>query len=167
MYMSALAKQVGLLVIAVVVLIFFLALLSGWSPLAMQHASTAVSQTSARIPPPAPALTASEMIAAQSPKGFQLLISYVNTGFEPKTTTVHAGDTVRFTNNSTEALWVASVGTGGSQIYPGTSTCGGSAFDSCGPLQPGQYWQLTFTKKGTWKFLNNLDKSNAGVITVQ
>jgi plastocyanin len=128
-----------------------------------QSSGAPTSQTAARTPP----LTASEMVSAQSPKGFQLLFSYVNSGFEPRSATLHAGDTVRFTNNSTEALWVASVGAGGSKLYPGTSNCDGSPFDSCGALQPGQYWEFTFTQKGTWVFINNLDKSKTGSITVQ
>jgi plastocyanin len=162
--MLPLPKLVGLLVVAVLALVFVLAFLSEQFLPQMRHSSDApTSQTAARTPP----LTASEMVSAQSPKGFQLLISYVDSGFEPRSATLHAGDTVRFTNNSTEALWVASIGAGGSQVYPGTSNCGGSPFDSCGALQPGEYWEFTFRQKGTWEFINNFDKSKTGSITVQ
>ena len=119
-----------------------------------------------RVPPPRPAPTEKDMIANQSPRGFQLLVSYVNSGFEPKEATIHTGDTVRFTNNSSHEMWVASDGSSG-PVYPGVQNgCGSSALDTCKTLRPGEYWEFTFTQVGSWSFVNNLDKSASGVLIV-
>ena len=158
-------KQLGILA-AVLIIIAGIALAFG-AHHSFQPETTHPTPVVTRQAPPAPPLTASEMIAAQDPKGFQLLVSYVNTGFEPQNATIKVGDTVRFTNNSTENMWVAAIGTAANPLYPGTSNCSASAFDSCGPLQPGYYWEFTFTQKGTWEFQNNLDKSNTATITVE
>ena len=160
-------KQLVLLAIVVVVLGVLLVFLSAWRSSKTSENSAGTQSTAARVAPPQPPLTASEMIAVQDPKGFQLLISYGASGFQPRTATVHAGDVVRFTNNSNGALWIASLAFGSSKLYPGASTCGTSELDSCEPLQPGQYWEFTFTQQGTWELVNNLDKSNSGTITVQ
>jgi hypothetical protein len=68
---------------------------------------------------------------------------------------------------SNGALWIASLASGSRKLYPGASTCGTSELDSCGPLQPGQHWEFTFTKSGTWMFYNNLDKTQTGTIRVK
>ena len=62
---------------------------------------------------------------------------------------------------------VASIGKGDVQIYPGSSDCGGSAFDSCDSLQPGDFWQFTFTEAGTWEFQNNANTKDVGEVIVQ
>lgn len=129
-------------------------------------AKTDMTANGVRIPPPQPPPTPADTVAAQQGQSFQLLVSYVNTGFEPQSVTIKAGETVRFTNNSTEELWVAADDSAGA-LYPHVQNgCGSSALDSCGPLEPGQYWQFTFTEKGTWSFTNNLDKSNGATIAV-
>ena len=90
----------------------------------------------------------------------------MDSGFEPKDATVHQSDTVRFTNNSTRDLWIAADGSSG-PVYPGVQNgCGSSALDSCRTLSPGEYWEFTFAKSGTWAFLNNLDKGDSGVVRV-
>ncbi len=114
--------------------------------------------------PPPPPTTAESSQAAQT---FQSLVSYTDRGFEPTSATVQAGDTVRFTNNSSRQLWVAASGTDGSLVYPGNSSCGGSAFDSCVILQPGEFWNFTFTQGGTWGYQNNLNKTDEGNIIVE
>src|SRR5690348_10300720 len=68
-----------------------------------------------RVSPPPPKLTQEEMAAELHSNGFQALVSYVETGFEPRQLTVNAGDTVRFTNNSTNQLWITSIG---DTLYP-------------------------------------------------
>ncbi|MDO8576016.1 MAG: hypothetical protein Q7R90_01745, partial [bacterium] len=102
---------------------------------------------------------------AQS-KGFQYLVSYTDRGFEPTRLTVKQGETVRFTNNSSEGLWVAA---GGEKLYPGVvNGCGSSALDSCRPIGQGEFWEFTFDAAGTWMFSNNIDKEKSGtVISVQ
>ena len=131
-------------------------------PQAIKSDAAQVVQKVAPTPPPP---TAADMIVAQDPHGFQLFISYSDRGFEPKDAKIHSGDTVRFTDNSSEDLWIGAAGPG--DLYPGTSSCGTSALDTCHALKQGEYWQFTFTKKGTWGFMNTLDKTNVGVVHVQ
>lgn len=122
-------------------------------------------QNGVRTPPPPPPMTASDTIAAQQGNVFQLLVSYTDTGFEPRTATIKAGDTVRFTNNSSGQLWVAA---SGDTLYPSVQNgCGSSALDSCQALTPGEFWEFTFTQAGTWEFDNNLNKSDAGTLIVR
>jgi plastocyanin len=96
-----------------------------------------------------------------------MFISYTNAGFEPASASIKKGDTVRFTNNSSHALWIASAPTGSETIYPGTSNCGGGAFDTCMPLNPGDFWEFTFTQSGAWGYQNNLNKSDVAIMLVQ
>jgi plastocyanin len=100
-------------------------------------------------------------------KAFTLLVSYTDRGFEPSSASIDAGETVRFTNNSSADLWVAADGTLG-KIYPGTGNeCGQSALDTCKTLAPGEFWQFTFNEQGTWGFHDSRNAAHTGVITVQ
>lgn len=121
-------------------------------------------QSSSTIPPLTPQVEA--QLAASH--GFQYLVSYTNQGFEPATLTIKKGQTVRFTNNSSEGLWAAATGASG-KIYPAGngSECGQSAFDSCSPIGAGEFWEFTFKSTGTWSYQNNVDTKMTGNITVQ
>jgi plastocyanin len=159
-------KQLVLCAIGIIViglLVFF----GAWPSAQPQSSSNPTSQNGVRVPPSRPSPTAADTVTAQQADTFQLLVSYVNSGFEPKSAMVQAGDTVRFANNSTGKLWVAAVAPGSGKRYPGTSACGTSELDSCGALEPGQFWEFTFTQQGTWEFVNNFDKSKPASITVQ
>lgn len=151
--------HITLLIALVVVLIAVYALLSRVSPPASQPSS---NSTTSQPRPPSPEVMA---YLAQS-KGFQYLVSYTDRGFEPTKLTVKKGETVRFTNNSSEGLWVAA---SGQKVYPGVMNgCGSSALDSCRPIGQGEFWEFTFDAAGTWAFTNNIDKEKSGtVITVQ
>jgi plastocyanin len=160
-------KQLGFFALVIIVIGLILVFLGAWPTEQPQTSTNPTSTSGVRVPPPQPVPTASDTTAAQSPDTFQLLVSYVNSGFEPKSATIQAGETVRFTNNSTSPLWLVSVATAQDPLYPGISSCGASTFDSCGPLQPGQNWQFTFAQKGTWEVGNGFDKSKSASITVQ
>ena len=156
-------KQLIVLAVILIVILLLVALFGTVPSSQPENAPLATLQT---LPAPA-APTAAQMQELQnSPAVFQYLISYTKGGFQPDTLTVQKGDTVRFVNNSSEQLWVASVGSGSNQIYPGTSSCGGSTFDSCGPLQPGDFWEFTFTQSGTYDFQNNVDPTKSGTISI-
>lgn len=99
--------------------------------------------------------------------GFQSLVSYTDGGFEPTTLTVKRGDTVRFTNNSSDDVWIAAYGTNG-QLYPRTKEgCGSSDLDSCAPIAPMDFWEFTFEREGEWNVANNLDKRMRVMVTVE
>lgn len=161
-------KQLGLFAVVIIVIGLILVFLGAWPGAKPQSSTNPTSPSGVRVPPPQPAPTASDTTAARSSDTFQLVVSYVNSGFEPKSTTIQAGDTVRFTNNSTGELWVAAAAPDSGERYPGTSACGTtSELDSCAALQPGQFWEFTFSQTGTWEFLNNFDTSDTASITVQ
>src|SRR3989344_4801790 len=82
-------------------------------------------------------------------KGFSALVSVSDTGFEPRTITVNKGATIRFFNNSGASVHIAA---SGDALYPGKSTCGASAFDSCKALTKNDFWEFTFAVSGTWTY---------------
>lgn len=161
--MSELGKQLGLLAAIIIVLALVLTLFGAWPH---QQPANPV-QSSKTLPAPTPPTQQQLQQLQNSPATFQYLVSYTDKGFQPDTLAVKKGQTVRFTNNSSAQLWVASIGEGAYQIYPGTSSCGASAFDSCQALQAGDFWEFTFTQSGTWDFQNNLDKNETGTVTVK
>lgn len=118
--------------------------------------------------PPIPPLTPDTIEALKKSHGFQVLASYTDGGFAPVSITINRGETVRFTNNSSDGLWVSAVGDSRSKAYPGTPNgCGQSHFDSCRIIGRGEFWEFTFDVVGEWKYQNNLDKSKTAVIYVK
>ena len=115
-----------------------------------------------------PPMTDAMQQVLETSKGFQLLVSYTDDGFEPSTATVRVGDTVRFTNNSSGELWVSAAAVEGGTVYPrGGDVCGQSAFDSCVRLQPKEFWEFTFEKAGTWGYKNVARAEHEGNIVAQ
>jgi plastocyanin len=132
----------------------------------VSHTTSSGTSTGILLPPP---LTAEVKAQLAASKGFQVLVSYTNRGFEPSTATIKKGDTIRFTNNSGGDLWVASAGTSGGKVYPAGSgnECGQSAFDSCRAIKEGEFWEFTFTTTGTWGYQNNRDRKMTGTVRVK
>ena len=109
-----------------------------------------------------------EVIAMlEKSRGFEVVVAYEDTGFWPSEVLLERGQSVRFTNNSSANLWVASDGSAENPEYPGLSDCGSSFFDTCRALAPREFWEFTFEKAGTWAFHNNLDKGKSGVVRVE
>lgn len=111
----------------------------------------------------------SEATKAKLEKGpvFHALASYTDNGFEPSVIRIKSGETVRFTNNSSNDVWIASSGES-VQLYPRTSqTCGSTDLDSCEPFSPMDFWQFRFDVSGEWEVVNNLDKSKSGKVIVE
>lgn len=150
-------KQLGTLAIILIVLMILISFFGF-------EAARGGSAHKSSLPQTAPSQAALQQI--ENDPSFQYLVSYTNAGFQPMSIVVKRGDTVRFTNNSNGQLWVAAVGTPANSVYPGSSSCGGSSADSCGPLSPGAFWQFTFTQVGTYQFQNELDSSQSGTITI-
>lgn len=115
---------------------------------------------------PIPAYTAAVAAKVASSTGFQVLLSYTDRGFEPHAVQIKAGETVRFTNNSSGDLWVAPGD--GAVVYPRhAGSCGSSALDSCGAIVPQDFWEFTFARAGAWEVVNNFDKSKTVTVTVK
>ncbi len=162
--MDSIKRELKLL--ALLIIVVFISYL--WSIVAGVPGRGAVPatqqpSTQAAPPPFTPAVAAQ----LKQSHGFQMFISYTDRGFQPSSATIKAGDTVRFTNNSSRTLWIASAPSESHGIYPGTSDCGGSALDTCKALNPGDFWEFTFSQSGTWEYQNNLNKSDTAVMRVQ
>ena len=113
--------------------------------------------------PPSPEVVA----ILEKSRGFEVLISYEDNGFWPKEATIRRGESVRFFNASSQDVWIAAAGADTSPVYPGTSECGASLFDSCKALQPRDFWEFTFEKEGVWNYQNNLEKRDTGIVRVE
>lgn len=155
-------RQIAVGAVVLVVFAAFVYFLANAQPSAPSPGAMS-SPKAAEVPPLTPAM---EAILAKS-NGFQYLISYTDGGFEPPTLTVKKGETVRFTNNSQDDLWIASATQPDGAVYPGQSDCGATAFDTCAALKPQEFWEFTFDAAGTWSYKNNSDISKTGVITVK
>lgn len=115
---------------------------------------------------PIPEFTEDIQARLAAGKGFAVVISYTDRGFEPETVRIAHGDTVRFTNNSSGELWVASHE--GARAYPRSyDACGSSDLDSCETLPPQDFWEFTFEERGEWSVTNNLDKSKRVTVIVE
>lgn len=116
---------------------------------------------------PVPEYTDAVAAKLEKGNGFAALVSYTDRGFEPSTATIRVGESVRFTNNSSRELWIASSGEKVA-VYPRSAeSCGSSELDSCEPFSPQDFWEFTFSRGGTFEVVNNLDKSTSGFITVE
>jgi len=112
---------------------------------------------------------------APAPAQTSALVTYTDAGFSPKTLSVKVGETVRFVNNSTHAMWVASDNHPTHTEYDGTNTmqhCSsgaatGGTFDECKGVDPNTVYSFTFTKAGTFEYHNHMRASDTGSITVK
>ncbi|MEA2715436.1 MAG: hypothetical protein QOG91_464 [Candidatus Parcubacteria bacterium] len=86
-------------------------------------------------------------------------VSYGDNGFLPATITIKNGDSVRWTNNSSSRMWVAS------DPHPTHTDLPG--FDELAGADPGQSWTYTFTVKGSHGYHNHARASNRGTVIVQ
>ncbi len=114
--------------------------------------STTGNSTTSTETTASPTSTESATPAAQ-------VITYTNSGFTPKTLTVKVGDTVTFTNDSSQSMWVAS--------NPHPTHTDYAGFDAKTGMSRGESYMFTFTKAGTWGFHNHLHSTDGGTIIVQ
>ena len=99
---------------------------------------------------PIPALSPDVEQALSTSKGFQALISYTDRGFEPGMLSIKKGETVRFTNNSSNDLQVAIRGD-----------------SSSSNIAPQYFWEHTFEASGAYVVTNASDASKTGTVNVQ
>ncbi|MEK7513019.1 MAG: hypothetical protein AAB601_02360 [Patescibacteria group bacterium] len=86
------------------------------------------------------------------------VVRYTENGFSPNSLLVMRGDTVRFVNESSHLLWVASAPHPTHTNYP--------AFDARRAYAPGEVYSFTFTETGEWKYHNHRNVSFGGSISV-
>lgn len=83
-------------------------------------------------------------------------VTYEDDGFTPETIRVPAGTTVTWTNESGQAMWVASDVHPTHEILP--------EFDQLGR---GDSYSFTFSEAGEWEYHNHLRSSHTGTIIVE
>jgi plastocyanin len=99
-------------------------------------------------------------------------VHITESGFEPKTVTVEAGQVVFFINERDDESWVASNLHPTHTEYPGSDirNCGtdtqATSFDTCRGIAPGERFVFQFTTPGTWKYHDHLKPSFTGEVSV-
>lgn len=86
------------------------------------------------------------------------VVTYTDDGFEPAEQTVVVNTTVRFVNNSSVSMWVASAD------HPTHTEL--SEFDSKQGVGPGETYEFTFDEVGEWDYHDHLSPNAGGTITV-
>lgn len=99
-------------------------------------------------------------------------VLYGPNGFSPSTITINAGDTVTFTNNGGDEMWVASDPHPTHEGYDGTTLAQHCAAGYTGPVPfdqcaAGTTYSFMFTKVGTWGYHNHGNHTDTGTIIVQ
>ena len=97
------------------------------------------------------------------------IVTYTDSGFSPKAVTIEQGGTIRFINESSGVMWVASANHPTHTKYPEKtgSDCLGSVFDACTELANGVSWEFTFNQVGEWGYHNHKRVVDWGIITVK
>lgn len=110
--------------------------------------------------------------AAGTTAGNTVTVLYGPNGFSPSTVTIKQGDTVTFTNNGGDEMWIASAPHPTHEGYDGTTKdqhcvagySGPAPFDQCAV---GTTFSFKFDKAGTWKYHNHGNASDFGTVIVQ
>lgn len=95
-------------------------------------------------------------------------VVYTGTRFVPDEVVIIEGGTIRFYNQSTEKMWIASDNHPTHDRYPVKSetSCSGNSFDACASVSNGGAWTFAFTETGTWGFHNHVRAQDGGDVVV-
>lgn len=88
-----------------------------------------------------------------------VLVTYTDGGFNPAVLTVGEGDTVRFLNDSSRSMWVASNPHPTHTIYP--------EFEQSSSSGPGDFYEFTFDRAGSWGYHNHTFELHGGTVIVE
>lgn len=88
-----------------------------------------------------------------------IVVTYSNEGFAPKEIDVAVGQTVRFVNESSGNMWVASA------VHPSHTVL--PEFDEKKSIGNGEVYEFTFTKAGAWEYHNHVKPSAGGKVNVE
>ncbi|TAL49512.1 hypothetical protein EPN83_00340 [Patescibacteria group bacterium] len=104
------------------------------------------------IPPPPPVPT--PLSVPQT-----VTVTYSDQGFSLSIVTIKVGDRVRFTNESSAGMWIASAPHPTHTIYP--------QFDQKASVAKGGAYEFTFSKIGDWTYHNHLNPAHKGRVIVK
>lgn len=85
-------------------------------------------------------------------------VTITGDGFSPASVTIKKGTTVKFVNKGSKAHWPASDPHPSHTAYP--------EFDAKQEIKSGASWTFTFDKVGSWRYHDNLNSGEQGVIIV-
>lgn len=111
-----------------------------------------------------------ENVGAADERLAAVQVTYGASGFSPATVTIKRGETVTFTNQSGQKMWVATgphpahTGYAGTPLAEHCPDTAGTAFDQCAATDS---YSFTFEKAGTWKYHNHYLSSDTGTIIVE
>lgn len=162
-------KKYILAIVAVLLAVyigFFFGKKEAIAPPAPVNGVTVADEISVPMAPPAlpsaPVAAAPKPVPVSSPtilKDGSYLVSYISTGFSPKTITIKKGKSIHFVNNSNKAMSLATTDTTNSQIF--------SEFNQGKTVGRGGSYDFTFLTAGTWGYMNRNNPADKGVVIVQ
>ncbi|HJL55732.1 MAG: cupredoxin domain-containing protein [Candidatus Pacebacteria bacterium] len=88
-----------------------------------------------------------------------IVVTYTSSAFSPKDIAVSAGQTVRFVNESSGNMWVASDEHPTHTVLP--------EFDNKESVGNGENYEFVFTETGEWNYHNHVNPSAVGTVTVE
>ena len=112
--------------------------------------------TTPTVTTPKPAVKKTTVPA--TPKIDAYTISYTDTGFKPEVIEVKIGSTIKFVNNSSRELSIASTDIGGFGV---------TLLNQKGSIVRAGTFSVTFTGTGTWRYMNRLYQGDKGSIVVK
>lgn len=85
-----------------------------------------------------------------------IVVTYNNQGFTPKEIVVSAGQTVRFVNEGSGNMWIASANHPTHTLLSGLDQ-----------KETGDSYEFQFDESGSWKYHNHVNPSKGGTVTVE
>ena len=96
---------------------------------------------------------------SQNPSSYDTIVIYTDNGFVPATIEIKSGEKIRFKNEAKDFMQISSAGAKEEASY--------GDFTQERPVPEGYFFDLTFSKKGTWLYQNLNDKSKTGIVIVK
>ena len=97
--------------------------------------------------------------SVSSQEDVAVIVTYTDNGFIPSSVEIQVGETVRFINESSRLMWVAS------DIHPAHNIL--PTFDQFRVSGFGESYEYTFDQQGTWKYHDHVNASKVGTIIVR
>lgn len=149
-------------------------ILVGWfiingNPVSKNTTQTIVEESSTPPITPFATITAAPLLPSGSTSSGQtiekgggnerVVVVYTDSGFSPSPLTIQKGETVTFTNESNRGMWVAS------DVYPTNQLLPG--FDQLSTVPKAGIYEYTFVKVGMWKYHNQVNHTDEGIVIVK
>ncbi len=117
------------------------------TPVSIPPATTQTTQSVTPPPPPPPAVPEIKTV------------SYTDSGFNPSSVSIKRGETVKFRNDSSGGMQVAS------NVHPVHSDYSG--FDAGRAYGQGETYSFTFDRTGSWNYHNHVNAGRGGQVVVE